>query len=63
MACTFPLKTKKKQLNSLSELLDPIFIFGGKDKKGNLLNNLYKVIVQNDSLISTKIDFFGSIWP
>jgi hypothetical protein len=36
MASTFPAKTKRKQINSLSELVDPIFIFGGKDKKGKL---------------------------
>lgn len=47
IACAFPFKTKKKQINTFSELLDPIFMFGGKDKKGDLSNCLYKVSVQN----------------
>lgn len=59
MTSTYPLKTKKKQLNSLNQLEDPIFLFGGQDKTGNMSNSLYKVLFLNDTFFSTKIQFLN----
>ena len=49
MASTFSSKTKKK-VNSLADISDSIFIFGGKNKKGNASNSLYKIQIDNDSV-------------
>ncbi len=49
MTSTFTSKTKKK-LNSLFEMVDPIFIFGGKDKNGNISNVLYRIYVENENI-------------
>jgi hypothetical protein len=56
MCSTFPFKTKKKQIHALSELIDPIFVFGGKDRKGNLSNALYKLTLGNETVTAVKVE-------
>ncbi len=46
MTTTFINRSKKK-INSVSDISDSLYIFGGKDKNGNSSNNLYKISFEN----------------
>jgi hypothetical protein len=46
MTTSYSCKNRKK-ISNLSDIIDNIYIFGGKDKFGNSTNGLYKLTLEN----------------